>query len=604
MRKGHRGLQLLAVVAAGVTLAACSAASSNNNGNHGNRVKGGTATVALSPGDMFNYILPLLSYEYATGANLEDSEYLMWRPLYWFGGPNAAGLNERYSLADPAKVTHTPSTTTATIHLKSYKWSDNKPVTTRDVQFWFDILKAAKANWWDYVPGQFPDNVESFKVLSPSTFSLTFKGNYATAWLYNELGQLIPIPQHAWDKESANGSVGNYDLTTSGAKAVYKFLAGQNKDLGTYATNPLWQVVDGPWKLSSYISSSGDATYVRNKAYSGPATGSISKLRVLSFTSDTAEFDSLLAGGNITYGYVPFNDSATLGRVKSAGYKIAAWPTWGITYISLNFASPQVGAIFKQLYIRQAMQKLIDQPTYIKVFLHGFGNATYGPVPLVPASKFLSTAQKSNPYPYSPTAAVKLLKDHGWRIVRNGTDVCTRPGSGANECGVGIASGAKLSFGFEYTTGLQAVTEEVTQLQTTFSKAGIALSLKGAPFDTVVSADIACKNPNCWQMNYYGQGWYFDPGYNVPDGGAIFDSTSASNGGLYSSREADQLISKLHSGGLPALDTYENYLAKNLPVLWMPQFDVQVSAVSSNLKGVLPQDPLSNIYPENWYFTK
>lgn len=604
MHKRGWVFRLLAVVAAGVTLAACSSASSNSPSNGTKRVKGGTATVALSPGDKFTYIFPLLSYDYATGANIEYSEYLMWRPLYWFGGPNSAGLDERYSLAEPAKVTHNASSTTATITLKNYQWSDHKPVTTRDVQFWFNILKADKGNWWDYVPGQFPDNVTSFKIISSKTFSLTFKGTYSTAWLYNELGQLIPLPQHAWDKESASGSVGNYDLTPSGAKAVAKFLTAQNKDLGTYASNPLWQVVDGPFKLSSYVSSTGDATYVRNKAYSGKATGSISKLRVLSFTSGTAEFNTLLAGNSINYGYVPFNDSAALGRVKAAGYKVASWPEWGITYISLNFASPEVGAIFKQLYIRQAMQKLINQQTYIKVFLHGFGNATYGPVPLVPNSKFLSAAQKQNPYPYSPSDAVKLLKSHGWHIVSNGADVCTRPGSAANECGAGIAAGAKLSFGLEYVTGLTPITEEVTQLETTFSKAGIALSLKGAPFDTVVSADIACKKAGCWQMNYYGQGWYFDPGYNVPDGGAIFDSTSASNGGLYSSPEADRLISKLHSGGLPALYSYENYLAKNLPVLWMPQLDTQVSAVSSNLQGVLPQDPLGNIYPENWYFTK
>jgi hypothetical protein len=27
------------------------------------------------------------------------------------------------------------------------------------VQFWFNLLKAEKANWWDYVPGEFPDDV-------------------------------------------------------------------------------------------------------------------------------------------------------------------------------------------------------------------------------------------------------------------------------------------------------------------------------------------------------------------------------------------------------------------------------------------------------------
>jgi len=602
MRRGGKLSTLLAFIASGVVLAACSAASSPGSGTNGKRVTGGTATIALSPGDQFNYILPLLSYDYATGANIEDSEYLMWRPLYWFGGPGSAGLDEHYSLAQPARITSSGGTTTATIQLKKYLWSDGKPVTSRDVQFWFNLLKAAKENWWDYVAGQFPDNVQSFTILSPSSFSIRFKGSYSDSWLYNELGQLIPIPQRAWDKESASGPIGNYDLTLKGAKAVYSYLTKENKDLGTYASNPIWQVVDGPWKLSSYITSSGDATYVRNKSYSGPATGSITTLRVLSFTSDTAEFDSLLAGHSVTYGYVPFNDAAALGRVKSAGYSVAAWPTWGITFISMNFASPTVGPLFKQLYVRQALQELINQPSYIKVFLHGFGNPTYGPVPLVPSSQFLSPAQRSNPYPYSASSAVALLKQHGWHVVPNGTDTCTRPGSGANECGTGIASGAKLSFGFEYTTGLQAVTEEVTQLEASFSQAGISLNLKGAPFDTVIADDISCAKANCWQMNYYGQGWYFDPGYNVPDGGAIFDTSGSSNTTGYSKAQADRLIGQLHTGGNSALYAYEDYLSKNVPVLWMPQFDAQISAISSNLRGTVPQDPLGNVYPENWYF--
>ena len=104
--------------------------------------------------------------------------------------------------------------------------------------------------------------------------------------------------------------MGNYDLTTAGARAVYSYLAAQNKDLSTYATNPLWQVIDGPFRLTSYTASTGDATYVRNSHYSGPASGSIHTLRVLSYTSDDAEFDSLLAAGGIDYGYLPFNDAA------------------------------------------------------------------------------------------------------------------------------------------------------------------------------------------------------------------------------------------------------------------------------------------------------
>jgi peptide/nickel transport system substrate-binding protein len=560
--------------------------------------------VALTPGNQFNYIFPLLSFEDAIGANIEYSEYLMWRPLYWFGSPGHVGLNALYSLADPATITSAAGKTTATIQLKPYRWSDGKPVTSRDVQFWFNLLKADKAIWWGYEPGEFPDNVSAFEVLSPSRFSLTFNKTYSPAWLYNELGQLIPIPQHAWDRKSANGPVGNYDLTPAGATAVYKFLAAQNKDLATYASNPLWQVVDGPWKLTSYAASTGDATYIRNTAYSGPATGSIHALRVLSFTSDTAEFNTLLSTGGLSYGYLPFNDAAQVSRVAATGYQVQAWPTWGITYLSLNFASPQVGAIFKQLYVRAAMQRLIDQAGYIRSLLHGFGNPTYGPVPLVPSSTFISSAQKLNPYPYDPAAATALLKAHGWKIVPNGADVCVSPGTAANQCGAGIASGAKLVFSLQYSTGVQGINEEVAALQSSFAQAGIQISPSGAPFNTVVANDIPCAKSGCWQMNYYGQGWYFDPGYNDPDGSVLFASGGVDNGGSYSSPTANALIGKLSSGGLPALYSYQNYLAKQLPVLWMPQLDAQISAVNNKLKGVYPQDPDGNIYPENWYFVK
>jgi len=601
----HKRVPFLAIACViGATLLAACASSGPSASQAPVRVNGGTATIALTPGEQFNYIFPLLDVANDTGANVTDSEYLMWRPLYWFGGPGSVGLDERYSVAKPAAITSSGNQTVATITLKPYRWSDGQPVTSRDVQFWFNELVQEKANWWGYSPGEFPDNVSAFRVLSPSKFSITFDHRYSPTWLYNQLGQLIPIPQQVWDKESASGPVGNYDQTPAGAKAVYSFLTAQNQDLATYATNPLWQVVDGPWRLSSYAASTGDATYLRNPRYSGPASGSIRALRVLSFTSDTAEFDALLSAGGIDYGYIPFNDAAQTSRVTAAGYKVQAWPAWGITYIPLNFASPQAGPILKQLYVRQAMQRLINQAGYISSFLQGYGNPTYGPVPLVPSSKFVSPAQEQNPYPYDPPLALSLLRDHGWRIVPNGADVCMRPGPAADECGAGIAAGTKLSFSLQYATGTQGVSEEVDALASSFSQAGIAMSSTPLSFDDVVGNYVPCSKASCWQLIYYGQGWFFNPGYNDPDGSALFETGGGVNGGSYTNPTADSLMSNLASGGFQALYSYQNYLAKQLPVLWMPQFDQQISAVNSNLRGVFPQDPDTNLYPENWYFVK
>jgi peptide/nickel transport system substrate-binding protein len=587
-----------------VLLGACT--SSPQPAGSGARVTGGTATIALTPTDgLFNYIFPLLNFNNDTFANVTYSQYLMWRPLYWFGSPGRVGLNDAESLADPASVAVSGGKTIATITLKPYRWSDGQPVTSRDVEFWINLLEADKDIFWGYKPGEFPDNLTSLKILSPSRFSLTFDHPYSADWLYNQLALIIPLPRDAWDRESASGPVGNYDTTPAGALAVDNFLLAQNKDLSGYATNPLWQVVDGPWRLISYAPATGDASYVRNPRYSGPATGSLHEITIDSYTSDAAEFDQLLSPGGVDYGYVPYNDAAEVARVSAQGYTVQAWPAWGINYVFLNYDSPQGGAMLRQLYIRQAMQHLINQAGYISSFLGGDAYPTYGPVPLRPQSEFVSPTQTQNPYAYDPAAAMSLLRAHGWKVTSSGTDTCGRPGSAASQCGTGIPSGARLSFSFQYATGTQADTEEVAALASSFSQAGITLTLSGGTFATV-TGDMTpgCVKSSCWELAYVGEAWLFDPGYNEPDGAILFGSNGPSNLGSYSDPVADALIGRLGAGGIPALYAYEDYLAKQLPGLWMPQTDTQISAVTGKLGGVLPQDPLGNIYPENWYFVK
>jgi peptide/nickel transport system substrate-binding protein len=48
------------------------------------------------------------------------------------------------------------------------------------------------------------------------------------------------------------------------------------------------------------------------------------------------------------------------------------------------------------------------------------------------------------------------------------------------------------------------------------------------------------------------------------------------------------------------MSTYDDYLAQQLPVVWMPVPDQQLSEINKNLKGASPQSPLFFINPENW----
>ena len=96
----------------------------------------------------------------------------------------------------------------------------------------------------------------------------------------------------------------------------------------------------------------------------------------------------------------------------------------------INFNSPNAGYLFRQLYIRQALQDLVDQPQDVKFAYHGNATASYGPVPLAPSSPFTTSYERSNPYPFSVADAGSLLRSHGWAVHSGGTDTCAKSATG------------------------------------------------------------------------------------------------------------------------------------------------------------------------------
>ena len=436
-------------------------------------------TFAEQPGSPPTYIFPLYDGANSGNNNITYLQPLMWLPLYWFGHSNneQATINYAQSMAYPPVFSD--GGRTVTMKLKNYKWSNGKPVTSRDLEFWMNLLLAEKNNSAAYVPGGWMDHVAGMSAPSPDTFVLKFNVTYnPTYLLYNGLSILQPIPQAVWDKTSATSPVGNYDQTKAGAVAVYNYMNQQSMSLSTWDTNPLWQVVDGPWHLKpkTGFQVTGQTIMIPNKAYSGPDKPKISEFEELPFTSATAEFNALQSG-SVDYGYVPNTEIGALGNLKSQGYSVKPWYEWGLTFVGINFSNPKYVGLENQLYIRQAMQHLINQPAYIKDILLNYGTPTYGPVPTFPASTFLDPAENKNPYPFSTAAAEALLTAHGWTIPKSGTATCTRPGSGSTDCGAGIASGTKLAMPLLYSSGFPQLQNEVQAMQAAFGSAGIQLQL-------------------------------------------------------------------------------------------------------------------------------
>ena len=597
-----------AALAVALVAAGCSTTSSSGPAN-GAKISGGTAVYAEPPSTVPNYIFPFTSSAYISVINLEDFGFLMYRPLYWFGNGAQPTLNSSLSLANPP----TWSGNTATITLKHYMWSNGSPVTTTDVMFWVNMLKAVGSTDWGAFTN-FPDGfVSSIKVVSPTEIQFTTNKSYSHTWfLYNDLSQITPMPA-AWDKTLSGPS--KCATVVKDCAAVYNYLNAQAKNLPSYASSPLWSIVDGPWKLSAF-NADGHITFVPNKSYSGPIKPTLSKFEEVPFTTDAAEYNvlrSAAAGGQkIDVGYLPEQNAplkpagAAAGINPVPGYTLAPWYTWGINYFVVNQqSSTGNGPITRQLYFRQALEDLLNQAAVIKGPLRGYGTETVGPVGSAPVTNYLSpTLKAGNPFPYNPNVAKNLLASHGWKVVPNGVSTCADPA----KCGPGVKANQQLTFNLPFATGVAWQTSEMDQLQSNASLGGIGINLQPKPFNQVTAlAGGNCKvvhQPCSWDLANWGAGWSFAPDYE-PTGETLFMCGAPANSGGYCSPANDALIGKtLTSDNLQNMYTWQDYLSKQVPVVWQPNGAYQLTEVVSNLKGVTPQTPTLNLNPENWYFVK
>jgi peptide/nickel transport system substrate-binding protein len=592
-------------------LAACSNTPGASTAG-GKPLKGGVATVAEEVGNSPDYIFPFFSIEYDTTSNTTTFQSLMYRPLYWFGLGGSPAVNYSLSLAGPPAWSSNDET--VTIHLKSYQWSNGTKLTPEDVAFWLGLDMTEKQNWANYTAGYMPDDLKSVQYSDAAgTVTLQLKAPVSpTFFLYNELSQITPLPV-AWDLTAAGqaGQCASEVLARQIAScpAVYAYLTAQAKDQSTYASSALWRVVDGPFRLSSYIAN-GAYEMVPNTTYSGPVKPRLSGLKFIPFASDTAEYNELLSGSTISLGYIPSQDlpaktaSQPVGRNPVSGYTMYPVNYWGFQYLLINFNNPAAGPLFHQLYIRQVLQMLVNQTVDVDKADSGYGYPAYGPVPREPANPFLDTFEANNPYPFSITKARQLLQSHGWSVPAAGAATCSHPGSGSGDCGAGVAAGEKLSLKLESYTGTESVTEIMEQYVSDAEQAGVGITLDQVPVHQMLADAVQCKpsQASCgWQLMNYGGVVYPSP---YPSGQPYFQTGAGQNIGSYSDPQMDHLINQTIESDSPnAMSAYENYAAQQIPVLWQPFSSFPVNEVASNLHGVAPFNPLLYINPENWYFT-
>jgi peptide/nickel transport system substrate-binding protein len=578
----------VAATVAAMSLAACSTKSggsiTSSTGAFGTvpsasgTPTGGTITWAEPPGSAPTWIFPIEPSADFTVYSADDFSYESWRPLYWTQTGVSPVIDQALSLA--YMPTYSNGDKTVTVRMKTnYKWNNGQPVTAQDSLFFIDELRAAihesASNWGQYSPGVgLPDQVVSASTPNATTLVVNLNKPVNPLWFTeNELATIQPMPAYAWSKASASGPVLDFTNTANATK-IYNFLAAASGSTGTYATNPLWQVVDGPYRLTAFNNTTGAYTMAPNPGYDGPHSKVVPTLQAVPYTSDTAEFNAVLSK-SIDLGYIPQTDVPQITRVKDAGYHVYGYPDWGFDYVNYNFADKtgDFNNIINQLYVRQALAHLEDEVGYVKAFFHGAGGLAYGPVPAVPVSPYSPPNAVKNPYPFSITTAGSLLKSHGWKVVPGGISTCVKPGTGAGECGSGIPAGTKLTFNVLYVNDPAITGEMLTDWASDAKKVGIAVTLQAGTFNHVV--DVADdpgspKTINQWAMSDYG-GFTLEP---YPTTFGIFNTTGSDNGGFYNDSEANKLINASVSGGNPgAVKAEASYLTEQQPSLFQPNAD-------------------------------
>jgi peptide/nickel transport system substrate-binding protein len=157
-----------------------------------------------------------------------------------------------------------------------------------------------------------------------------------------------------------------------------------------------------------------------------------------------------------------------------------------------------------------------------------------------------------------------------------------------------------------YARGHATLTRLMEKFKADAAQVGIEIIHTEVEPCLLVLEDTKCTpgpdTPCLWQFSNWNGGWGYGPGF-YPTGELLYQTGAGVNFGSYSDAHADALIAKtVTSNALTDLYEYQDYIARQVPVIWMPNFPGRLLEVANNLKGVEPLNPFGMINPENWYY--
>jgi peptide/nickel transport system substrate-binding protein len=510
---------------------------------------------AETKGDCGTLILPKVdditrfNPEFASSLYDQQAANLLFEQLVWVN---------RYYKIDWARsiasaITTPDAGTTYNVTLRSWHWSDGVPVTTADIAYTLQLIRAIGTYYPGYGNGGMPDIIKSFNIIDATHFQVILTHQVNPLWfIYNGLVQLQPMPAHIWSHYTPD--------------QIYQL----------QSTPAFFAVDDGPLKVTE-LDPGLQVIFVRNPAYEGPKMH-FKKLIFRFVHSDGGQLLGLQSG-ELDLAWLP--PSLWAERNDIPGTYIANQNSISIDSIALNFRNPDI-AFLRDVRVRQAIQDAVDQPTMSNLLFHGNGWTDYGPIPPSPPG-FLSPAMQAGRYPvgYNLPKARALL---------------TAAGFSPGPDGIMQKNGNRLSFTVIITSASDEQMMDI--IQDDERKAGIEIKIRNMEFSEMITL-MNSPSTSSWQAAILGNMLNA-----FPSGEGAYSSTASFNAGGYADKTMDQLIDdSITKPGLDGLFNYEDYAAAQQPVIFLPDVG-NIFLVKNNLRGMDDfENTLAQYSPDALYCT-
>ena len=449
------------------------------------------------------------------------------------------------------------------------KWEDGRDITSKDFEFTFKVLmdktypgSFERDNFdvlgWEKYRDGLSDNIEGFKIIDDTNFSVKFNSINAKTNYYFE--RIKPLAFHVYGLDYVQGN----------AKELEKF---NKKPFG-----------NGAYKFVEYIEGE-EVRLVKNEHHYGEIANI--KNLILRITNDTNQL-ALLGNGDIDIvrkGILTNQESIEL--LNNMGFIGSTITTYlGYGYIAINHKQE----IMKDKNVRKALAYGLDRKTIVDICFGDFGQVI--DIPQNKSSWAYPKNENFVKYDYNLQKAKDLLEESGWKV---GDD------------GIREKDGKKLILKFLASTPNEVNDILIPIMIDNYKKIGIKIVVEQMESKTVIQ-----KQKEAQQGKFsYDLAFLFTPFANSdPDCSSRFATNGTANRTSYSNEKVDKLL----KAGLEEFDKekrkkiYEELyyeLSDDLPYIFLFE-KMKMDIYPSKVKGMdnvslyrSPHKDLEKIYFED-----